>query len=50
MTDSTEPTTADLDARRAARRYPKRPIVAVLAVVLRPAEQEGRVPYRVQAE
>ena len=32
---STEPTTADLDARRAARRYPDRPIVAVLAVVLR---------------
>src|ERR1700681_3883988 len=32
---STEPTTADLDARRAARRYPERPIVAVLAVVLR---------------
>ena len=31
----TEPTTADLDARRAARRYPERPIVAVLAVVLR---------------
>ena len=30
-----EPTTADLDARRAARRYPDRPIVAVLAVVLR---------------
>ena len=39
MTDpsprSAEPTTADLDARRAARRYPDRPIVAVLAVVLR---------------
>ena len=39
MTDppprSPEPTTADLDARRAARRYPDRPIVAVLAVVLR---------------
>lgn len=32
---SPEPTTADLDARRAARRYPDRPIVAVLAVVLR---------------
>jgi 8-oxo-dGTP diphosphatase len=30
-----EPTTADLDARRAARRYPDRPIIAVLAVVLR---------------
>jgi ADP-ribose pyrophosphatase YjhB (NUDIX family) len=29
---------ADLDARRAARRYPERPVVAVLAVVLR----EGR--------
>ena len=35
MTDSSEPTTADLEARRAARRYPDRPIVAVLAVVLR---------------
>jgi 8-oxo-dGTP diphosphatase len=37
MTDRSqpEPTTADLDARRAARRYPDRPIVAVLAVVLR---------------
>jgi ADP-ribose pyrophosphatase YjhB (NUDIX family) len=32
---ATEPTTADLEARRAARRYPERPIVAVLAVVLR---------------
>jgi ADP-ribose pyrophosphatase YjhB (NUDIX family) len=32
---SPEPTTADLEARRAARRYPDRPIVAVLAVVLR---------------
>src|ERR1700744_554701 len=30
-----EPTTADLDARRAARRYPERPIVAILVVVLR---------------
>ena len=37
MTDQKvgEPTTADLEARRAARRYPERPIVAVLAVVLR---------------
>jgi ADP-ribose pyrophosphatase YjhB (NUDIX family) len=35
MTDKPEPTTADLEARRAARRYPDRPIVAVLAVVLR---------------
>src|SRR6266700_2628196 len=35
MTNTTEPTTADLDARRAARRYPDRPIVAVLAVVVR---------------
>src|SRR5437763_16449956 len=36
MSDRTaEPTTADLEARRAARRYPDRPIVAVLAVVLR---------------
>lgn len=38
-----EPTTADLDARRAARRYPERPIVAVLAVVLRPMGEETRV-------
>ncbi len=30
-----EPTAADLAARRAARRYPDRPIVAVLAVVMR---------------
>jgi ADP-ribose pyrophosphatase YjhB (NUDIX family) len=35
MTTLPEPTTADLEARRAARRYPDRPIVAVLAVVLR---------------
>lgn len=35
MSEATEPTTADLEARRAARRYPERPIVAVLAVVLR---------------
>src|SRR5438132_12407753 len=38
MTDRSavsEPTTADLDARRAARRYPDRPIIAVLAVVVR---------------
>src|SRR3954467_4704644 len=35
MTSSAaEPTTADLDARRAARRYPDRPIVALLAVGL----------------
>ena len=33
MTTPPEPTTADLEARRAARRYPERPIVAVLAVV-----------------
>jgi 8-oxo-dGTP diphosphatase len=32
---TTEPTTADLEARRAARRYPDRPIVGVLVVVLR---------------
>ena len=37
-TSTAEPTTADLDARRAARRYPDRPIVAVLAVVLRGEE------------
>jgi ADP-ribose pyrophosphatase YjhB (NUDIX family) len=30
-----QPSAADLEARRAARRYPERPIVAVLAVVLR---------------
>lgn len=35
MTVSADPSTADLEARRAARRYPDRPIVAVLAVVLR---------------
>ena len=35
MTNTSEPTTADLEARRAARRYPDRPIVAVLVVVLR---------------
>src|ERR687890_394110 len=29
-----QPTAADLEARRAARRYPERPIVALLAVVL----------------
>jgi 8-oxo-dGTP diphosphatase len=29
------PSAADLEARRAGRRYPERPIVAVLAVVLR---------------
>lgn len=38
----TEPTTADLDVRRAARRYPDRPIVAVLAVVLRSEGPETR--------
>jgi len=32
----------ELDQRRAARRYPERPIVAVLAVVLRPMELETR--------
>jgi ADP-ribose pyrophosphatase YjhB (NUDIX family) len=42
MAERIEPTTADLEARRAARRYPDRPIVAVLAVVLRPVEQEMR--------
>jgi ADP-ribose pyrophosphatase YjhB (NUDIX family) len=35
MTAAPEPTTADLEARRAARRYPERPIIGVLAVVLR---------------
>src|SRR5579864_8884231 len=45
MTDqsaATPPTTADLDARRAARRYPDRPIVAVLAVVMRGAGPDTR--------
>lgn len=46
MTDdavrTAEPTTADLDARRAARRYPERPIVAVLAVVLRGEGPDAR--------
>src|SRR5437870_1099575 len=37
-----ELTTADLEARRAARRYPDRPIIAVLAVVLRDAGSETR--------
>src|ERR1700694_1365083 len=47
MTDqSTEPTTADLEARRAARRYPDRPIVAVLAVVLR--ENRALIVQRAQ--
>jgi 8-oxo-dGTP diphosphatase len=35
MTTLSEPTAADLEARRAARRYPERPIVAVLVIVLR---------------
>ena len=38
----TDQSTADLDARRAARRYPERPIVAVLAVVLRGEGPETR--------
>lgn len=42
MTALPEATTADLDARRAARRYPDRPIVAVLAVVLRGAGPDTR--------
>jgi 8-oxo-dGTP diphosphatase len=42
MTTQPEPTTADLDARRAARRYPDRPIVAALAVVLRGAGPDTR--------
>jgi ADP-ribose pyrophosphatase YjhB (NUDIX family) len=42
MTTSFTPSAADLEARRAARRYPERPIVAVLAVVLRPMEREMR--------
>ncbi|HTW54141.1 MAG TPA: NUDIX domain-containing protein [Stellaceae bacterium] len=39
----TAPTAADLEARRAARRYPDRPMVAVLAVVLRPVGKETQV-------
>jgi 8-oxo-dGTP diphosphatase len=43
MTTATnEPTTADLEARRAARRYPDRPIIAVLAVVLRGKGPDAR--------
>jgi len=38
MTDQS----ADLAARRAARRYPDRPIIAVLAVVLRDAGSDAR--------
>src|SRR5260370_19252189 len=41
MSDN-EPTIADLDARGAARRYPDRPIVAVLAVVVRGAGSDTR--------
>jgi len=44
----TAPSPADLAARRAARRYPDRPIVAVLAVVVRGEEalivQRGQQP------
>ena len=43
MNERSEPTAADLEARRAARRYPDRPIVAVLAVVLRPMGDDTRV-------
>ncbi|HEY1794781.1 MAG TPA: NUDIX hydrolase [Stellaceae bacterium] len=39
----TIPSAEELEARRAARRYPERPMVAVLAVVLRPIEQEWRI-------
>jgi 8-oxo-dGTP diphosphatase len=39
----TTPSAEELEARRAARRYPERPMVAVLAVVLRPMDQEWRV-------
>jgi 8-oxo-dGTP diphosphatase len=35
MSETTRPTPADLEARRAARRYPEKPIVAVIAVVVR---------------
>ena len=43
-----EPTTADLEARRAARRYPDRPIVAVLAVVLRGDDTRALIVQRAQ--
>ncbi|HTV90062.1 MAG TPA: NUDIX hydrolase [Stellaceae bacterium] len=47
-TPETAPSPADLAARRAARRYPDRPIVAVLAVVVRGEEalivQRGQQP------
>jgi 8-oxo-dGTP diphosphatase len=43
MTDKSEPTTADLEARRATRRYPERPIVGVLVVVLRAIGEETEV-------
>jgi len=43
---TTEPTTADLDARRPARRYPDRPIIAVLAVVLR--DEQALIVQRAQ--
>jgi ADP-ribose pyrophosphatase YjhB (NUDIX family) len=39
----TAPTAEELEARRAARRYPERPMVAVLAVVPRPMDNEWRV-------
>jgi 8-oxo-dGTP diphosphatase len=42
MTNSSKPTAADLAARRAARRYPDRPIVAVLAVVVRGKGSDAR--------
>src|ERR1700733_3615682 len=43
MSEPSEPPTADLDARRAARRHPERPIVGVLVVVLRPIGEEIQV-------
>ena len=51
MTNQTaESTTADLNARRAARHYPDRPIVAVLAVVMRPmgTDTRGLIVQRAQ--
>jgi ADP-ribose pyrophosphatase YjhB (NUDIX family) len=39
----TAPTAEELESRRAARRYPERPMVAVLAVVLRPMDQDWRI-------
>jgi ADP-ribose pyrophosphatase YjhB (NUDIX family) len=42
MNNRSEPGVAELEARRAARRYPERPILAVLAVVVRGAGPDAR--------